>query len=114
MGSSRQFSDTTIEVLNLLVDDPQNPWYGLELCREVGLKSGTIYPILARLESVGILESEFEQGDPAKLGRPRRRLYRLTQGGVATAREVVDGRVRALQRKPLRRVPTPRQSWVTT
>ncbi|HEY2282531.1 MAG TPA: helix-turn-helix transcriptional regulator [Solirubrobacteraceae bacterium] len=114
MGSSRGFSDTTIEVLSLLVNDPRNPWYGLELCREAGLKSGTIYPILARLESLGVLESEFEQADPTELGRPRRRLYRLTPGGAVTAREAVEERVRALQRKPLRRHSAPRQGWVMT
>ncbi|MFJ9785136.1 PadR family transcriptional regulator [Amycolatopsis sp. NPDC101161] len=51
--------------------------YGLELCAETGLPSGTIYPILARLEKAGWLAYELEDIDPSESGRPRRRYYRL-------------------------------------
>ncbi|MGH1555978.1 PadR family transcriptional regulator [Streptomyces sp. L7] len=50
-------------VLRALLEDPARLRYGLELCELAGLPSGTIYPILARLEQVGWLESSWE--DPA-------------------------------------------------
>src|SRR5580658_702353 len=44
--------------------------------------SGKLYPVLARLERAGWLTKELEQVDPAVAGRPARRLYRITEGGV--------------------------------
>ena len=60
--------------------------YGLQICTEAGLPSGTIHPILARLEGLGWLESSWEDVDARKEGRPRRRYYRLTAEGVERAR----------------------------
>lgn len=74
-------------VLRALLEEPAKPRYGLELCDLVGLPSGTIYPILARLERVGWVDSAWE--DPAeheKTGRPRRRFYLLTPDGADQAR----------------------------
>jgi len=45
------------------------------------------YPILFRLEEAEWVVSRWEDGDPRKLGRPRRRLYQLTGIGEAKARE---------------------------
>jgi PadR family transcriptional regulator PadR len=70
-------------VLRALLDEPAQQRYGLELCDLVGLPSGTIYPILARLERVSWVDSAWE--DPAaheQAGRPRRRFYRLTPDGA--------------------------------
>ncbi|BBC29075.1 hypothetical protein SGFS_003660 [Streptomyces graminofaciens] len=75
-------------VLQALLEDPAQRRYGLELCELAGLPSGTIYPILARLELAGWVDSTWE--DPAvheKAGRPRRRFYRITQEGVEQARD---------------------------
>jgi DNA-binding PadR family transcriptional regulator len=70
-------------VLRAFLSDPQKPRYGLELCDMVGLPSGTIYPILARLEQVGWLESGWEEAAVAVTdARPRRRFYWLTREGA--------------------------------
>ncbi|MEV0313543.1 PadR family transcriptional regulator [Nonomuraea fuscirosea] len=60
--------------------------YGLEICAAAGLPSGTIHPILARLEGVGWLESRWEECDPHKQARPRRRYYHFTPEGIEHAR----------------------------
>jgi DNA-binding PadR family transcriptional regulator len=57
--------------------------YGYELGVEVGLKSGSLYPILMRLSDGGLLESQWEHDPP--LGRPPRHLYRLSAAGLAVA-----------------------------
>ncbi len=57
--------------------------YGYELGLEVGLKSGSLYPILMRLSDGGFLEAMWESDPP--LGRPRRHLYRLTEAGLAAS-----------------------------
>ena len=87
-------------VLRALLDDPAGEWYGLQLCEETGLPSGTIYPIVARLELLGWVESSWE--DPSRHvaeGRPRRRYYRLTGDGAAQARAAL-ARVRRPVKRP--------------
>jgi PadR family transcriptional regulator PadR len=92
----------TLAILNALVDDPYREWYGLELARAAKLKSGTIYPALARLEQAGWLKSSWEAGDPSQLGRPLRRMYRLTGEGQAQAHLALDAELARLnaQRRP--------------
>jgi PadR family transcriptional regulator PadR len=80
---SRPFSPQTSRVLIALGEQPSEWRYGYELGLEVGLKSGSLYPILMRLSDKGLLESRWEQDPPA--GRPPRHLYRLSATGLAAA-----------------------------
>ncbi len=74
-------------VLRALLADPAQEKYGLQICSEAGLPSGTIHPILARFEHLGWLESSWEDDASAhQEGRPRRRYYRLTEDGAERAR----------------------------
>ncbi len=74
-------------VLRTLLADPAREMYGLQICTESGLPSGTIHPILARLErEFGWLTSRWEDIEPEAEGRPRRRYYRITEGGAERAR----------------------------
>jgi DNA-binding PadR family transcriptional regulator len=76
-----------VKVLNVFLADAQRGWYGLELMRESCMQSGTLYPILARLERAGWVTSAKEDIDPHVEGRPARRYYRLTPDGVVQARQ---------------------------
>jgi PadR family transcriptional regulator, regulatory protein PadR len=73
-------------VLRALLADPSKELYGVEIGQTAGLPSGTVHPILARLETVGWLESRWEEIDPRAEGRPARRYYRLTPDGLELAR----------------------------
>jgi PadR family transcriptional regulator PadR len=81
----RRPSRQTVSVLQALVADPAQWRYGYELGQEVGLKAGSLYPILMRLGDRGLLESEWETSHPP--GRPPRHLYRLTAAGLRFAAE---------------------------
>ena len=61
--------------------------HGYALSKATGLRSGTLYPILARLQDRGYLESKWVE--PSHTGRPPRHVFRLTPSGVTHAREVV-------------------------
>jgi PadR family transcriptional regulator PadR len=76
-------------VVRALLEHPTRERYGLELGQAAGLPSGTIHPILARLEAAGWLESSWEQVDPHEAGRPRRRYYKLTLDGAEQARDAL-------------------------
>jgi PadR family transcriptional regulator PadR len=79
-----------LKVLRLLLDHPNAAVYGLDLSKQAGLATGTIYPILTRLEQAGWVVSAWEDNDPSQVGRPRRRLYWLTQQGAEKAATTLD------------------------
>ena len=89
-----------MSVLSALCCRPGTWRHGYDIARETGLKSGTLYPILIRLADRGLLESCWEDEQPA--GRPRRHLYRLSSEGLARGREVVI-EAPALARSPKKR-----------
>jgi DNA-binding PadR family transcriptional regulator len=76
-------------VLRVLLDEPAQERYGLDLAHAAGLEPGTIYPILVAFEGVGWLTSREEEIDVHAVGRPRRRYYLLTAAGVGAAREAL-------------------------
>ena len=86
VSSSPRMTIPTQLVLTALLEDPTRARYGAELGGEAGLPSGTVHPILARLEGLGWLASSWEQIDPRREGRPARRYYRLTAAGAESAR----------------------------
>ncbi|TXS50142.1 PadR family transcriptional regulator [Streptomyces sp. t39] len=51
----------------------RQPLYGLEIAQQTGLGTGTVYPILKRLECRGFVHSTEESGQHP--GRPARRYY---------------------------------------
>jgi PadR family transcriptional regulator PadR len=83
---SRRPSAQTTAVLLALAQTPTAWRYGYELCQRLGLKAGSMYPILMRLADRGLLETSWETDAPA--GRPPRHLYRLTGPGLALAAEL--------------------------
>jgi DNA-binding PadR family transcriptional regulator len=86
MAGDPRMTQQTLRVLQALVRDPSAGHYGLELCEATGLPSGTVYPIVARLERALWLESAWEDPEQhVKEGRPRRRYYILTRDGAAKA-----------------------------
>jgi DNA-binding PadR family transcriptional regulator len=88
-GAGLRMTLPTQLVLRALLEFPTRRRYGLELGQAAGLASGTIHPILARLERMGWLESAWEDIDPHEQGRPRRRYYTLTPDGAERARDAV-------------------------
>ncbi len=85
-GSGPRMTLPTQLVLRAMLAEPTQEMYGLQIGQVAELPSGTIHPILARLEGLGWLESHWEDVDPAKEGRPRRRYYRLSAEGAECAR----------------------------
>jgi PadR family transcriptional regulator, regulatory protein PadR len=75
----------TLRVLEAFLENPADELAGADVQKRSGLASGTLYPILLRLESAGWFVSRWEAIDPAAAGRPRRRLYRLTPNGLTRA-----------------------------
>lgn len=83
MARRRNYSKQTRKVLAVMLERPREWCYGYDLSRETGLKSGTLYPILMRLDEAGLVESDWcESKQP---GRPPRHIYRLSREGLQFA-----------------------------
>jgi PadR family transcriptional regulator PadR len=103
----------TQKVLAALLRHPTRPHYGLEIAKDAGLPSGTLYPLLARLETAGWVESRWEEIDPVAVGRRARRYYTLTGEGEVAARAEVGRMLAALRQADPTvspRPPTPREA----
>jgi PadR family transcriptional regulator PadR len=74
------------KVLKIFLEDPDQPRYGFEIMRLTGLASGSLYPMLARLEQAGWLSKGKEDIDPHTEGRPPRLHYTITGAAVTAAR----------------------------
>lgn len=86
MNRPPRMSRQTGLLLEELLSAPQSWRHGYELSQETEIKSGTLYPLLMRLEEQGFLESRWQE--PEREGRPPRHAYRLTANGIALAKEL--------------------------
>jgi PadR family transcriptional regulator PadR len=84
VNRSRALSGQALSLLRTLAESGQTWRHGYDLAQATGLRSGTLYPLLIRLEGQGYLEAEWQA--PTVAGRPPRHAYRLTASGLALAR----------------------------
>lgn len=62
--------------------------YGFQIMRAAHLPSGTVYPLLRRMEAHGLVASRWEDAEEAREeGRPARHYYRATPEGLAALAE---------------------------
>jgi PadR family transcriptional regulator, regulatory protein PadR len=81
--NGRRPSAQTIAVLRALAEEPARWRYGYDLCTQLGIQAGSMYPILMRLAGRGLLDPDWEADRTP--GRPPRHLYRLTDAGLEYA-----------------------------
>jgi DNA-binding PadR family transcriptional regulator len=88
MPSPVRFTHSTALVLVALARGTR---HGFDLLEETGLQSGTVYPILRRLESAGLVRSRWEAVQRARdEGRPPRRYYELSGAGAEALKEALE------------------------
>jgi PadR family transcriptional regulator, regulatory protein PadR len=90
-------------VLRVMTADPSAPHYGYDLMKAAKLPSGTLYPMLARLQEDGLVDSEWEAQRQDAGGRPPRKYYRLTAEGLRVARLALAQVASAASAAPARR-----------
>lgn len=96
-----RIGQATVDVLEVLLDSGRPRW-GLEIIKRTGRPSGSVYPLLRRLEDAGWVVSEW---DSAQQHGPRRRLYELTPDGAVAAQRVCE------RRRSHRRSPSAQPGW---
>ena len=97
MSGVKPISLAAVRVLKAIADGIP---YGFDIMDATGLPSGTVYPILGRLERQELVRARWEAVSIARRDkRPPRRYYKATAAGVAVLNEQV-ARFRAV--KPIR------------
>ncbi|MEV0676560.1 PadR family transcriptional regulator [Actinosynnema sp. NPDC050436] len=85
MEPLERIGKATVDVLEVLLDGDRPRW-GLEIIKLTGRPSGSVYPLLDRLERAGWVTSGWD--DDAERRGPRRRMYLLTPDGAKEAVKV--------------------------
>jgi PadR family transcriptional regulator PadR len=85
MSAALRRTPAMVDVLACLLDAGEAIW-GLNISAKTGRPTGTVYPLLVRLEQVGLVTSDWESANDRP--GPRRRLYTLTDTGQPWAREL--------------------------
>lgn len=85
-----------LQVAVALLEDPTGRYWGYDLSRRAGVRSGVLYPMLTRMLNDGLLVDGWEDPASIKEKRPPRRYYELTDKG----REQLGGLIRQARRDP--------------
>lgn len=91
MSQRPKMTTATMDVLEFLLEGT-GKLYGLKVAQGTGLMTGTVYPILARLEKAGWVTSAWEDDQGPDVRGSRRRFYTLTPMGRAEAKTVLEAR----------------------
>src|SRR5262245_9661603 len=95
MSDARPMGYATLQVLQAIAS---GYLYGFEIMDATGLPSGTVYPILSKLEDSGYLKSRWEDARIARREkRPPRRSYEITGHGREALQDSVE-KYRKIQR----------------
>jgi DNA-binding PadR family transcriptional regulator len=86
MARTPNVSSQTRGVLAILAAQSGVWRHGYEISRLTGLKSGTLYPLLRRLNEQALLDATWVLSPQP--GRPPRHIYRLTRRGLSLARSL--------------------------
>ncbi|MFJ8348972.1 PadR family transcriptional regulator [Streptomyces sp. NPDC094153] len=89
MKTPFKITGATLDVLEVLILGDE--LHGFAVAKAAGKPTGSVYPILLRLEEAGWVESRWETEHP-ETGRPRRRFYKLTADGITSAQAIVKER----------------------
>ncbi|MEU7857835.1 helix-turn-helix transcriptional regulator [Nonomuraea sp. NPDC049141] len=91
MTSPIRLTAPTRDVLSVLLEAAAEgtPTYGLQICQMTGHGSGTVYPIIRRLEGIGWVRSYWDESETTG---PRKRLLEMTADGRGSAAEALSNR----------------------
>jgi PadR family transcriptional regulator, regulatory protein PadR len=101
----------TLDVLEALMG-PDEELYGLKIAQNAGHKAGSVYPILARLEEAGWVESSWEREERDERG-PRRRFYRFSPNGLIAARVLLIDRRGTIRQRTGKGTPARSRNPIT-
>jgi PadR family transcriptional regulator, regulatory protein PadR len=104
---NRPLGYATVQVLQAIAS---GYLYGFDIMDATGLPSGTVYPILSKLEDSGFVKSRWEDPRIARREkRPPRRSYEITGDGREALTDSVE-KLRTLTGAGIKPAATPRKA----
>lgn len=104
MRKQRRLSSTAARVLTLFVDAPDREIFGLQIVKEAGIPSGSLYPILHLFERLEVLIGVWEEIETAVAeGHRPRKKYKLNPDQAERARDLI-AEARAAKGAPTGRI----------
>lgn len=90
MAGIERITEPTLDVLEVLLQAHQDgrDIHGWEIKKATRRSGPTVYGVIDRLEDARLIAGHWEHQDSSDKG-PRRRYYRLTGAGVATASKLI-------------------------
>ncbi len=90
MPGIERVTDSTLDVLEVLLqaNRDRRDIHGWEVKKATGRSGPTVYGVIDRLEDAGLIQGYWEDQGSLDKG-PRRRYYRLTGTGLATASSLI-------------------------
>jgi PadR family transcriptional regulator PadR len=101
MSASLRRTPAMVDVLGCLLGADEAIW-GLNISAATGRPTGTVYPLLVRLEQASLVTSDWEAANDRP--GPRRRLYALTPAGQDWASRLCTAAKPARSSRPATRV----------
>jgi len=101
MSASLRRTPAMVDVLGCLLGADEAIW-GLNISAATGRPTGTVYPLLVRLEQASLVTSDWEAANDRP--GPRRRLYALTPAGQDWASRLCTATKQARSSRPAMRV----------
>ncbi|GLX10493.1 hypothetical protein Misp03_74190 [Microbispora sp. NBRC 16548] len=96
-----RLTSATLDVLEVVAAADGSPVYGFQISTLTRRPTGTVYPLLGRLERIGWLEGAWES-DNHRGGGPRRKYYKVTRQGREQIAVALRRRERAVPVRTLR------------
>jgi len=78
-----------LKVLSVFLEYPNQKFCGMDIMKKLKLRSGTVYPLLVKMETAGWLKREFEEVDPKVVKRPAKILYQISPSGIRAGDKLV-------------------------
>ncbi|GAA4626896.1 PadR family transcriptional regulator [Actinoallomurus vinaceus] len=93
----RRITVPTLAVLAVLLREDHR-WFGLRIAEELGMRTASVYPILARLEKAGWVTATWEVPSATHDSGAPRKYYALTEPGRESAKAVLAAREEVMAR----------------
>ena len=71
-----------LKLFSIFIVHLSDEFTGEDICRRTEMQSGTVYPMLIKLEERGWLKARWENINPHVEGRPKRHYYGITKRGL--------------------------------
>ena len=99
MANDIKYTQLELRFLSIFLNNQHKTFYASEIGEILGVSYGSVVPLLMRFEKAKWLEFDWEDIDPKIEGRPKRKLFKLSDIGMTKAKQAIRSEIEFLQGK---------------